>query len=218
MWQNHRSEAKGNKVSVYRTHSNEYFIWNVCVSCTSVWDWFWLYLYTSFETVFFLRSFAQHIYFYMKTALRRTKLHSLIFIVMLFHYSSQIVWIFSFSPKNFVVAHVHKASMHIMYRFLKSHVNLSALGSLSFPTAEDFGSFMKRMILSEIQISVSITLFTCMQRCCIDRRCLCAITLYYLLLYSSFTVCLCRHDTCKRTKTFFLTSSPIYCRGFFFFW
>lgn len=67
-----------------------------------------------------LRPFNIHIFIWNRTT--TSKLHSLIFIVMLFHYSSQIVWIFSFSPKNIVVVlYIRRAHAHNV-RFLKSHV------------------------------------------------------------------------------------------------
>lgn len=96
------AQAKSFWVSVYRTQSQLFYLNRLMYT---IWDWFWLHLYTSSETVFFIfLSFRSSFFLFlllpqhMKTALRRASFHSLIFIVMLFHYSSQIVWIFFILP------------------------------------------------------------------------------------------------------------------------
>lgn len=113
---------------------------------------------------------------------------------MLFHYSSQIVWIFSFSPKNFCRRGVYICTLS------KITCNIFlALGSRSHPTI--LVRLWAHDSLRYSNFSV-ITLFTCMQRCCIA-----SVFVQLLYIIWSFLFSIRRHDTMQErfTEKYFFT-------------
>lgn len=188
-------------VSVYRTQSQRFYSNRLCLMYT-VRDWFWLHsihiIRDSFFSVLPFCSFVQH----MKTALQppeRASFRSKIFIADAFpFFFANRLNIFHSPLKKEFLCRRRRRLVHNSEHIGRSHVT-TILSRLLSPRR--LSAVWKRAWFSR-KFQCHYIIYWCGRYAmlhCIGK-CLCAITLYFLLptrtlLFFRFTVC--RHDTCK---------------------